>query len=247
MHKTPLKIKYIISSHINYYRDTYPIIVTSLLNAGISFNDIIMVVGGVTDTVSMMGDNHLYMTNIIPVKYNSFDLTGLIYITENLNILEFTHVFLLHDTCLVGPKFGLLSQKFDSTDVIKTLRPGISMNIGLYSKYILEKNLKTILNLKFYPNTPEQLQSIKEFFVLNEDIVFKTYPEQCYKNHYVNGASDFKTIQELRLLFNHNIYHQYFNKLESSNIQRQIGYGLELDFYKFQANTGWGGKWKIGI
>jgi hypothetical protein len=82
--------------------------------------------------------------NIIPVPYNSFDLTGLIYVAENHEKFLDSHYFLLHDTCLVGPNFKKLAENIRLNDPIKTLREGISMNIGMYSLQTLIENSNSL-------------------------------------------------------------------------------------------------------
>jgi hypothetical protein len=237
-------MKYLISSHFKYYTDTYPVIIQSLLDAKIDVKDIIMVVGGCPmDTIL----NNPLNIQLVPVEYNSFDLTALIYAADILENLDTDHVFLMHDTCLVGPKFKNLVMDYHPNDIIKTLRSAISMNIGLYSKYILEKNKSNLNQLKFYPETEQEVQHVKEFFVVNEDIVFKSYPYQCYTNYYVSDGRANFTLDELKDRFNKEPYLSYIKKLQNSNIKREIGYGTELDFYKLQANTNWGGLWKIGV
>lgn len=237
-------MKYLISSNIKYYYDTYPVVVQSLLDSKILPEDIIMVVGGCKSDTKL--DNPLSI-QVVAVDYNSFDLTALVYIADKIDTLEDTHIFLMHDTCLVGPSFKTESLKYSPDDLIKTLRPGISMNIGLYSTKILSTNREKLEQYKFYPKSSEELQQVKEFFVVHEDVIFKLYPEQCYKNCYVNSDSPLLTLNELSSRFCREPYSTYISKLQNSNINRVIGHGVELDFYKLQANWEWGGLWKIGV
>jgi len=238
-------MKYIISSNINYYKNTYLPLVTSLLDSKISQEDIIMIVGGCKD-ININLENNLNI-NIIPVEYNSFDLTGLIYISENINNFLDSNYFLLHDTCLVGPKFKELAEKLDPSIPIQTLRNGISLNIGMYSFQTLFENKENLCNLKYYPQNENELQQVKQIFVIHEDIIFKLYNEYCYKNNYIGTESDMIDVNILKQRFTKDIYNNYFNTLENSEIKRQIGYSSLLDFYKFQANWQWGNGWKIGI
>jgi hypothetical protein len=235
---------YAISSHSKYYQDTYPVIVQSLLDANISSKNIIMVVGGCESGVVLKNPLGI---RLVSVEYNSFDLTALIYISDIIDTVKADHVFLMHDTCFVGPNFKTLSEQYSPNDIIKTLRPAISMNIGLYSKQIIAHSKGALDYLKFYPKTENEVQQVKEFFVINEDIIFKQCPEQCYLNYYVTTGRANSNLNDLKLLYNREPYISYFEKLQKSSIQREVGYGEELDFYKLQANTGWGGLWKIGI
>jgi len=241
-------IKYFISSHKQYYTSTYLPLVTSLLEAGISSEDIYMIVGGCTDNDDISFDNKLKI-NLEPAPYNSFDLTALVYAALNLETIDFTHIFLMHDTCLVGPNFKTLVENYNPNSLIKTLRPALSMNIGLYSKQSIQRDIKFLQDIQFNPTTPEQLQQVKEFFVVNEDIIFRQYPNECYKNYYTKGVIDTNalTLDQLHTIFDKDPYTSYINQMQTSGINRVAGYGPDLDFYKFQANTGWGNGWKIGI
>lgn len=237
-------MKYIISSNKNYYKNTYPPLITSLIDSGIEAKDILMVVGDCEEDFIL---ENILDINIIPVPYNSFDLTGLIYVAENHEKFLDSHYFLLHDTCLVGPNFKKLAENIQLNDPIKTLREGISMNIGMYSLQTLIENSNSLDKLKYYPKTKEDLQQVKNVFVVNEDIIFKIYHDYCYKNNYIGVDSDTMTITMLKDRFKKDVYQDYFNALENSTIQRQMGYSSLLDFYKFQANWQWGDGWKIGI
>lgn len=237
-------MKYIVSSNKNYYKNTYLPLITSLIDSNIEVTDILMVVGDCEENFVL--ENTLGI-NIVPVPYNSFDLTGLIYVAENSEKFLDSHYFLLHDTCLVGPNFKKLAENIQLNEPIKTLREGISMNIGMYSLQTLIENKSNLDKLKHYPKTKEDLQQVKNVFVVNEDIIFKTYQDYCYKNNYIGIDSDTMTIAMLKDRFKKDVYQDYFNALENSTIQRQMGYSSLLDFYKFQANWQWGNGWKIGI
>ena len=237
-------MKYIISSNINYYKNTYKPLVTSLIDSGIEPADIAMVVGGCAEDSVL---ENIFKIHIVPVAYNSFDLTGLIYVSENSEKFLDSNYFLLHDTCLVGPNFKKLSEEVQEDVPIRTLREGISMNIGMYSLHTLNENRENLTNLKYYTQTKEELQQVKEIFVVNEDIIFKLYQDYCYKNSYIGTYSDILTVPELRERFTKGIYQEYFNTLENSTVTRQMGYSSLLDFYKFQANWQWGNGWKIGV
>ena len=121
------------------------------------------------------------------------------------------------------------------------------MNIGMYSLHTITENRENLTNLKYYPQTDQELQQVKEIFVTNEDLIFKLYHEYCYKNNYIGTTSDTVTVVTLRERFTKDAYQEYFNTLESSSIIRQMGHSSLLDFYKFQANWQWGDGWKIGV
>lgn len=235
-------MKYLISSNINYFKKTYPYIIGGLINSGILSSDIYMIVGG---SGNYLEYNNIYNINLIPVQYNSFDLTALIYASEHV---ESDYYFLLHDTCLVGAKFKDLSQSFDPC-LIKTLQDVISMNIGLYSKQSILDNFEYLQSIKFYPNSDEELQQCKRFFVEVEDVIFKKYENLCYRNSYTQHSDSIilNTLDELKQHLNLNLYDDMITMLQKSNIQRTIGYAPKLDLYKLQANSAWGDKWKIEV
>lgn len=237
-------MKYIISSNINYYKSTYNPLVTSLIESGIDPKDILMVVGESREDAVL---ENLLNINIVPVLYNSFDLTGLIYAAENSEKFLDTNYFLLHDTCLVGSDFKKLSEQIELSSPIKTLAQGLSMNIGMYSLKALKENTENLTKLKYYPKTKAELQQVKEIFVLNEDIIFKVYQNSYQKNSYMNTHCDIITVSELKERFKKPVYHEYFNSFENSTINRMLWYSQPLDFYKFQANWKWDNLWKIGV
>jgi hypothetical protein len=237
-------MKYIISSNINYYRNTYVPLVTSLIDSGIKITDIIMVVGGCTEGTVL---ENILSINMVSVPYNSFDMTGLIYVSENSDKFLDSNYFLLHDTCLVGPNFKKLAEDITDDIPIRTLRAGISMNIGMYSLQTITENAENLTSMKYYPESDQELQYVKGIFVTNEDLIFKLYDEYCYKNNYIGNTSDTITVSTLRDRFSKDTYQPYFNALESSSVVRQMGYSPLLDFYKFQANWKWGSSWKIGM
>lgn len=171
---------YIISSYLKYYESTYPILVDSLLKSGIQSSQIIFVVGG-----SHLEESHTTEEGVKIVfrKYNSFDLTGLIYIAENLHEYKnYNNYFLLHDTCKVLPHFKDKSLQYSMSDIVKPLTSNISMNIGMYSAQCLSEQLGMLSSIKFYPNTPKDLQDVKTFFVQNEDIIFNRYEHKAVYN-----------------------------------------------------------------
>ena len=237
-------MKYIVSSNINYYKNTYTPLITSLIDCGIDPKDILMVVGGCFEDSVL---ENLLDINIVPALYNSFDLTGLIYAAENSEKFLDTNYFLLHDTCLVGTAFKKLSEQIEEGTPIRTLTQGLSMNIGMYSLQALNENRENLSKLKYYPQTEAELQQVKEIFVLNEDIIFRLYQNYYQKNSYIKTHPEAVTVLELKERFKKPAYQEYFNTLENSTVKRLIGYSPSLDFYKFQANWKWDSTWKIGV
>lgn len=230
-------MKYFISSNLNYFKKTYPLIIKSLLESNIRTQDIYMVVGHCKDFFEF--DNPLNI-NISYVEYNSFDFNALIYASENLEKIDTDYIFLLHDTCLVGKNFKILSNNYEEGCSIKKLHKSISMNIGLYSSKVLNSNKETIKNFKMYPRNEKEIQDCKRICVLKEDFLFNQY--KIEKNYYsIYEDSKFFNKEELILQFP-NYYHQYLNQ-----IKRRVQYIPDLDLYKFQANIGWQSRWIVEI
>lgn len=233
---------YLISSNVKYYPKTYLPLVNSLLDAGISPDKITMVVGDCPEQTYEL-ENRLNI-NLVPVPYNSFDMTALIYVSDNLHKFSDDYFFLMHDTCLVGPNFKVAVENYDSSLKIKTSINGLSRNIGTYSKQCIIEQTDYLNGMKCYPKTPQELQKVKEMFVVLEDAVFKRYPN-CYSNFYSDQR--LITIEELRNAFPDTKYQRHLRTLDTSEIPRVFAYLFEMDLYKFQANNGWHGAWKIGI
>lgn len=233
---------YLISSNINYYPKTYVPIITSLLGSGIPSDKITMVVGGCQGTAHRL--NNPFNIDLVPVEYNSFDLTALIYTSENINKFSDGHFFLLHDTCLAGPNFKVAVEKYDTSLKVKPIFPGISLNMGMYSKECIIEHAVNLNKFKFYPRTPDELQEVKKQAVISEDLVFKSYP-----NYYDSFYSNYRavTIEELKTVFTDTKYKDYLDTLVVSDSKRFLIYLDSIDLYKFQANTGWNGKWKIEV
>lgn len=231
-------MKYFISSNLNYFRKTYPFIIKSLTDAGIEEKDIYMIVGACKEKIEF---NNFLKINLFYVDYNSFDFTALIYAAENFNKINDEHLFLLHDTCLVGKNFKKLSENYKKESLIKKLHKSISMNIGLYSLKFIE-NSQALKNFKTYPCNENELQKCKEFFVLNEDYIFKQSKNDYNNNYYsIYEDSEFPSKEKLTLTFPE-YYHNYLKE-----IKRRTQYIPDLDLYKFQANIGWRNFWTIGI
>lgn len=214
----------------------------SLLDSGISPDKITMVIGDCPEKLYQL-DNPLNI-NLVPVPYNSFDMTALIYVSDNLNKFSDDYFFLMHDTCLAGPNFKAAAETFDPSLKIKTLHEGLSRNIGMYSRQCIIERTPNLNGLKCYPKTPTELQKVKEMFVVLEDALFKTYPN-CYSNFY--SGQRMITMDELRSAFTNIKYQRYLNTLADSESQRVLVHLVEMDLYKFQANNGWYGTWKIGV
>jgi hypothetical protein len=216
---------YIISSCLKYHKSTYPVIAKSLLESGIQSSQIIFVVGGSeTETVDVTEDG----ISMAFVAYNSFDLTGLIYTAENIHkYQEYNNFFLLHDTCEVLPYFKEKSEEFNTLEIIKPLSKNISMNIGMYSSQCLTEQLQVLQDAKYFPTSAADLQNVKNFFVVNEDILFNKYQATSAYN------SSWKVLDEIG----------YYNK---DNI-RTVELFEDIGIVKIKANTKTKAIWNVEL
>jgi hypothetical protein len=208
-------MKIAISSVKKFSPYTLPIIIPSLLKAGIKESEIVIFEGGYYER-----DIGTYGSIIhIRVAHNSFDYTALIDIVENE--LESDYWFLLHDTCKAGPNFGKLVRDLPEgdPDVVCMLGfdPG-TMNICAYKySYLLSKK-QEILKLK---NTDyEDLDSAKRKATEAENTLqegYTLYHPELFVEDLNAGASS--------------IY-------KDSGVNRNERYFKNLDLTKYQANFG---------
>lgn len=101
----PVRIKYLVSSHVGYYEKTLPIILPSLTRQ-VNAKNVLVTIGGGNESKEgqIMGVDARW------VSYNSFEYSSLINFTESNNYeCGFEFVFLLHDTMICGDNFAKLS------------------------------------------------------------------------------------------------------------------------------------------
>ena len=170
---TKKQIKIAVGTNKNFYEKTTPVIISSLLEAGVDKKSIVVFNAGYTSrrSIKRSGIRH------IELDHNSFENSAFIDIAENE--MESDYWFYLHDTCKVGPKFlELLLAAPNGVDKI-ALRKFPSMSIGLYSyKYIIECRdiLLKIVNRDY---SPEALMREKLWGIKNEDyILWLNLPEK---------------------------------------------------------------------
>jgi len=208
-------MKIAISSVKKFSPYTLPIIIPSLLKAGIKESEIVIFEGGYQER-----DVGTYGSIMhIRLAHNSFDYTALIDIVENE--LESDYWFLLHDTCKAGPDFGKLVRDLPEgePDVACMLHsnPG-TMNICAYKySYLLSKK-KEILELKNI--NYEDLDGAKRKATAAENTLQEGYvlyhPELFELNQKENVPSVYK----------------------DNGVSRNERYFKNLDITKYQANYG---------
>lgn len=163
---TNVEIKIAISTNIDFYEKTIPILTESLVKSGIENHQIHIFCGGY-DKQEITNYKNFYFYKL---DHRSFDLSPLIAICEME--LKTDYWFLIQDTCKVGLEFKEKIYKFPRNYPDKiALNRGKSMNMGLYKYEYLIKNKDYILKAKMFGNTPEELQKNKKISVQNEDYV----------------------------------------------------------------------------
>lgn len=131
-----------ISSTMSHARSSLPILIPSLIEAGVKTQWIHIFIGGYKSFATAKKKDIRYYF----VDHNSFDYTALITITE-MGLLMPDYWFLLHDTCRVGPNFLRLIRMFSGRPDKIALKHFPSMNIGLYSSTYLYSKKEEILKI----------------------------------------------------------------------------------------------------
>ncbi len=145
------KIAYLVSSHFSYAPFTVPILCPSLLNSGVPVEDIFMVVCGCRrefDVKTSQG-------NFWYVEHESRNFCVFVEAIAERRaeaLKDYTHIFLLLDTCRAGPQFYFLSNQFDSSkDAIGAnafINNGCQSDIGAYRLEYLHSKSSVIAAYK---------------------------------------------------------------------------------------------------
>jgi hypothetical protein len=209
-------IKIAIATNKNFYKETLPIIINSLLDAGIE-KEIINVFNAGFDNEKFEvidGINHYYL------NHNSYEYSPLIEIVEKELVSEYW--FLIHDTCKVGKSFKELLYNIPESKPEKlALKTKPAMSIGSYKYDYLLLNKEKILSIKNKDYSRESLMHWKLWGVPNEDyILWMVAPNPTI----YNGRDDWQIIG----------YENWYN----SNTVRRTEYYPSLDLYKNKSNWG---------
>ena len=212
-------IKIGISSNINFYNTSLPILIPSLIESGIDPDNIHAFIGGYTtySTVTNEDGTHYHF-----VDHNSLDNTALIEICDKKIPSEYW--FLIHDTCRVGPNFKTLLYNIPENKPDKiALKNCPSMCIGTYSQLFLMANRETILSTNNTDYSPESIKRVKVWAINNEDLfLWKTHPQPIVYNNIHNW--------EIK---------DYINWYGTDTVRR-TEYYPSLDLYKNKSNWGQG-------
>jgi hypothetical protein len=172
-------IRFCISTCKKFAPHTIPVIIPSLLAAGIEPGEILIVNGGQT----VRANTSYKGVPMLLTQQNSFEYTPLIEIVEHS--MESEYWFLLHDTCIAGPTFKALvyHPPVDAPEKV-AMKQTPSMSIGLYRYDYLMAHKDRLLAIKNMDSSPDALQQWKQWGVPNEDyMLWKLQDVPCHTYH----------------------------------------------------------------
>lgn len=141
----PTNLAYIISSHVEY-QSPRRILVKSMLDCGIDPTRIVVVVGGggLPDNV---GEGQ---PEEVRVDYNSYDFTGMIWVTESLDRLlpETDRFVFLHDTMVFGERSDELFNSTQEDSWATAAESDAQCNLVCYHRDYLKSRAYDIQALK---------------------------------------------------------------------------------------------------
>ena len=164
-----MKILFIFSFLISYEHVVVCNSISSCCNVFSNLSQIIDLIQ--SSTVYTNLKEEMNGSSCVEMTGNNFEISSLIEICEKKIWADYW--FLIHDTCKVGPKFKqLLYNNIVNgypTKVALTNKP--SMSIGLYKYDYLLKIGDQLSALKNTDFSDENMQKVKEWAVINEDLV----------------------------------------------------------------------------
>lgn len=224
-----VKVKIAVASNKNFKDKSLPVLMPTLLEAGIEKESIHVFVGGYDEyKYEIHKEVHFHF-----LDHNSYEYSPLIEIVEKQ--MESDYWFLIHDTCKVGSTF-----KEKLLNIPKSLPEKIAMkqhpcmSIGLYKYSYLLSVKDKLMKIKNKDYSEASMNKWKDWGVWNEDyILFKTSPPPL--------VYPSKVPMEKKGI----------NNWYGSNTVRVVEYYPGLDVYKNKANwgqtNGRGGKGMVKI
>lgn len=172
-------IRFCISTCKKFAPHTIPVIIPSLLAAGIRQEEILIVNGG----QSVRAFTSYKDVPMLLTQQNSFEYTPLIEIVEHA--IESPYWFLLHDTCIAGSAFKRLAYEPPVNAPEKVaMKEWPSMSIGLYRHDYLMAHKERLMAIKNMDNSPEALQQWKKWGAPNEDyMLWRLQDTPCHVYH----------------------------------------------------------------
>lgn len=200
-------ILFVINSNIKFCDIAAPKAVKSLNDVGIY--DLKVIIGGANKEEDV-GDKY-YTT------YDSCDYTTFNYIVDYPDkFKDYTHIFYMHDTSWVGPRFKELFEELTPKSQVKgyLLTHYPSMNIGLYKVQDLVDSADRVRRSLNTDNSPEGINKAKQWGAQHEDYL------NAKNGYYCQPNTDQIT----------------FSNTYDTTTTRRIRYFPGLDFYKAQSN-----------
>ena len=222
-----MNIGYIVSSNVNYVDKVVPKLLQSLLNSGVPSEDVIVFVGGGNFGYNKFrsGVSHRHV-DADAFDFNAF--LGLIDLDTKDFGKKFDKVFLLHDTCEVGPKFYELTvDNIDlEADMTVVGQPGFNTawcGFGMY-------NTNVIFECK------EHLERFRNIIKFTHPVDGGSIARSCTGGPYeIPGVvlpykvSYYPNTEEPEILDHTSVY---------GGARRRVEYFRGIDLYKNKANFG---------
>jgi len=197
-----------------------PRIIANIIEVNIPKEYVHIIIGGCDND----NNENIDGIEIIKVNYRCFEFTPHIFISKNPNKFNFDYAFFTHDTVKFGPQFYSTICK-DISEIITTTydtkkieNRQMSMNIGIYSKTIILKNINILESLCCYSNDSIELMNLKRKLVHYEDFLFRN-------NNMPSSDSS------------RNIDHTFRGHLNNTQSNGYVRYFDRIDFIKYQSNA----------
>ncbi|MHA2065929.1 MAG: hypothetical protein ACXABY_16280 [Candidatus Thorarchaeota archaeon] len=139
------KIRFVVNSHVDYYVDTLPLLLGSMLEQIPAKDIVVVLAGGDEEDISMIEGVEFNL-----VTHNSWDFTSHVHLVENLDRYKDTcdYWFYLHDTCQCLKYFSELVYDFQEGAPTYAIWDKSTHNLGLYSTQHLVREKHRILRYK---------------------------------------------------------------------------------------------------
>ena len=213
-----MNLKFAIASNKNFCEKTLPIVVPSMIDAGIDPRLIHVFIGGYDSEEIVYKEDYVTYHYL---NHNSYEYSPLIEIVEKK--LEAEYWFLVHDTCKFGPRFKELVYSIPENRpekvAIKTLP---AMSIGSYRYDYLLTVADKLMEIKNKDYSRESMLKWKTWGCHWEDyILWRTNPTPSIYNGFDHQFSVVK-------------YENWYG----TDTVRRTEYFPSVDLYKNKSNWG---------
>lgn len=214
-----MRIRIAVASCKAFSEKTLPILIPSLLKAGVPPDDIVIFEGGHAHEAQLASTVEHWL-----VTHNSFEYTPLIEVA--LREMPADYWFLMHDTCEVGPAF--LDRLYGIPDTLPAkvaMRSFPSMSMGAYRYDYLLRQTKPLLEARNFDLSHEGMKAKKAWGLHREDhILWRDHTETTFVYPRIDGHPEM-LVKELP-----NPY--------GSGVVRRAEYFPSLDVTKYKSNWG---------